>query len=238
MSVLHVEYNKVNPDIFVVEDRMRRTFAWRRNEILQGMTVDAILSKYPFLRSAQGLCNEVDRMHPADVNSLQRWRENLTKIVPKVISLVQGKCSLAKAHNTARAETVAEDLPAVDFRAALVMLPHLFKEKTDRLIRVDKTGAFCPSPYPTVQLVDVDWRTALTTKIPFTVTVDGTHLCQGTGVEEGIVAAFSAYYVFNLAYPPFLKNTLTFLQRIVLNISEVGDKPPPITVTRIINLLY
>lgn len=68
--------------------------------------------------------------------------------------------------------------------------------------------------------------------------VDGVDLCQGSGVEEGMIAVFCVYYVFNLEYAPYLKNTLLFLQRVVLNISELGEKALPITVTRMMNLLY
>lgn len=69
------------------------------------------------------------------------------------------------------------------------------------------------------------------------VKVDGLEVCQAIGVEEGALAAFCAYFVFNLAYPSHLKNTLVFIQRCVLKISEDGDKPLPTTVTRLINLL-
>uniref|UniRef100_A0AAV2JIT4 Sterile alpha motif domain-containing protein 3-like n=1 Tax=Knipowitschia caucasica TaxID=637954 RepID=A0AAV2JIT4_KNICA len=235
VRVLHVQYEKVNPDASLVEDRMQRTFSWRRKEIIGGMTVVDVLKKYPFLRSPRELCTEMDRMHPVNTILCQRWRQNLTKIVPKVIELAQGKSPLTKVHSAAREDILADDLQDVDFRAALILLPTLFKEKTERLF---KTDAICPTPYPTVQLSDRDWETILTRRVPVSVVVDGTEVCQGTGVEEGIIAAFSSYYVFNLAYPPYLKNTLTFLQRVVLNISEVGEKPLPITVTRMINLLY
>lgn len=69
------------------------------------------------------------------------------------------------------------------------------------------------SPYPAVQLVDNDWKMAFSWKVPVSVRVDGVDLCRGAGVEEGLIAAFCAYFVFNLAYPPYMKNTLTFLQR-------------------------
>ena len=89
-----------------------------------------------------------------------------------------------------------------------------------------------------MQLVDTDWKMAFTRKVPVLVKLDSVDLCRGAGVEDGVISAFCAYFVFNLAYPPYMKNTLTFLQRTILDITEVGEKPLPVTVTRMINLLY
>ena len=72
-------------------------------------------------------------------------------------------------------------------------------------------------------------------KVPVSVRVDGADVCQGRGVEHGVIAAFCAYFVFHLAY---MKKMLTFLQRAVLNITEVGEKDLPVTVTWLINLIF
>ncbi|XP_028258477.1 uncharacterized protein LOC114433895 isoform X4 [Parambassis ranga] len=233
---LHMQYEKIQPDNSVVKDRMQRTFVWRRKEITDGMKVEDVLRKYPFLGTPSGLWEEVDRIHPSAVNLCHRLKEGFTCIVPKVIKLVEGKSTLAKIYSELREELLAEQLPEVDFRAALVMLPLIFKEKVDHFISVGQRVSW--SPYPTVQLGDSDWKMASARKVPISVRVDGVDLCQGTGVEEGVIAAFCAYFVFNLAYPPYLKKTLTFLQRTILNITEVGDKALPVTITRTINLLF
>ncbi len=54
MNVLHIQYSKVRPDILVVKDLMQQNFAWRRREIRNGMTVEKILKKYPFLKTPSG----------------------------------------------------------------------------------------------------------------------------------------------------------------------------------------
>lgn len=79
---------------------------------------------------------------------------------------------------------------------------------------------------------------AFTRKVPFSVKMDSVDLCQGTGVEDGVMAAVCAYFVFNLAYPTYMKKTLTFLQRTILKITFAGDKALPVTVTRMIHLLF
>ncbi|KAI4829437.1 hypothetical protein KUCAC02_023478 [Chaenocephalus aceratus] len=235
VHVLQMQYEKMNPDTSVVKDQMQLTFSWRRKEIADGMTVEDVLTKYPFLRTPSGLCDEVDRIQPSAVNVCRRWKEGFTGIVPKVVKLAHGKSSLATIYYEAREEMLAEDLPDVDFRAALILLPHIFKEKADQCITLGQHDA--PSSYPTVQLVDTDWKMAFTRKVPVLVKLDSVDLCRGAGVEDGVISAFCAYFVFNLAYPPYMKNTLTFLQHTILDITEVGEKPLPVTVTRMINLL-
>uniref|UniRef100_A0A9J8B605 Sterile alpha motif domain-containing protein 3-like n=1 Tax=Cyprinus carpio carpio TaxID=630221 RepID=A0A9J8B605_CYPCA len=235
VNALHIQYSKVRPDTLVVKDRMQRTFAWRRREIRDGMTVEDILKKYPFLKTPSGLCDEVDRMHSSTVSLRQRFKDGFTSIVPKVLELVQRNAPLAKIYKEAREEMLAEDLPDSDFRAALILLPHIFKEKVESFIRLGECDA--DTPYPTIQLVETDWKMAFSKRVQVLVKVDGVEVCRGIGVEEGIIAAFSVYYVFNLAYPPYMKNTLTFLQHAIAKITEVGGKPLPITVTRIINIL-
>lgn len=77
-----------------------------------------------------------------------------------------------------------------------------------------------------------------TKRAPNIVKVDGIEVCRGSFIEEGIISAFCMYFVFNLAYPRHLKNTLMFLQKHIAKIVEHGDQPLPITVTRQVNLLY
>lgn len=78
---------------------------------------------------------------------------------------------------------------------------------------------------------------AMTSAGPSVVKVDGIDVCHCTDLDEAFITAFSMYYVFNIEYPPHLKNTLTFLQRRIVSIVEEGEKTLPITVLRVINNL-
>ncbi|KAI2657618.1 Oligopeptide transport ATP-binding protein OppD [Labeo rohita] len=162
------------------------------------------------------------------VSLSQRFKDGFTSIVPKVLEL-QRNTPLAKIYKEAREEMLAEDLPDSDFRTALILLPHIFKEKAESLNTLGESDA--DNPYPTIQLVETDWKMAFSKRVQVLVKADGVEVCRGIGVEEGILAAFSAYYVFNFAYPPYMKNTMTFLQHAIAKITEVGGKPLPITVT-------
>ena len=59
VKVLQDQYQKTQPDPQIVEERMMRTFAWRRQEIANGMTVEEAINKYPFLKSPCGVCLHV-----------------------------------------------------------------------------------------------------------------------------------------------------------------------------------
>ncbi|XP_066498799.1 sterile alpha motif domain-containing protein 3-like isoform X1 [Hoplias malabaricus] len=235
VKVLQDQYRRTQPDAHIVEEQMRRTFVWRRNEIAGGITVKDAVNKYPFLRSPHGLHQEMGRLHKA-MNVCRRFQVGFDHIVSSLLRLAEGKSPLAKLHKEAREDALTEDLPGIDFRAALLMLPSLFREKLDSYIMLGEGEP--SSPYPTVQVPDdTEWTSVFTRRVTAVVKVDGLEVCRASGVEEGALSAFCAYYVFNMAYPSHLKNTLAFIQKYVLKISEKGDKPLPTTVTRLINLL-
>uniref|UniRef100_A0A3P9DGJ5 Odorant receptor, family 6, subfamily AT, member 1 n=1 Tax=Maylandia zebra TaxID=106582 RepID=A0A3P9DGJ5_9CICH len=54
-------------------------------------------------------------------------------------------------------------------------------------------------------------------------------VCRSSCIFEGIISSFCLYFVFNLAYPKHLKNTLIFLQKYIVKIDEGEDRPLPIT---------
>ncbi|XP_026110054.1 sterile alpha motif domain-containing protein 3-like isoform X4 [Carassius auratus] len=237
VKVLQDQYRRTQPETHIVEDRMRRTFAWRRQEITSGMTVEDVVNKYPFLKSPSGLqlYQEIGFLYKC-VQLSRHFREHFGHITSSVLRLAQGKSPLAKLHKEAREESLCEDHLGIDFKAALLMLPALFREKLEHFIVLGESEP--SSPYPTVQVQETtDWKTVFTRRVTAVIKVDGIEICQANGVDEGALAAFCAYFVFNLTYPSHLKNTLVFLQRYVLKLTVDGDKPLPTPVTRIINLL-
>ncbi|XP_051521848.1 uncharacterized protein LOC127422396 [Myxocyprinus asiaticus] len=235
VKVLQDQYRKTQPDTRIAEERMRRTFAWRQKEITGGMTVEDVVNKYPFLKSPSGLYQEIGFLYKS-VNLCWHFQENFGNIASSVLQLAKGKSLLAKPHKAAREESLVEDHLGIDFKAALLMLPALFREKLEHFIVLGESEP--SSPYPTVQVQEAtDWKNVLTRRVTAVVRADGIEICRASGVDEGALAAFCAYFVFNLTYPTHLKNTLVFLQRYVLKLTVDGDKPLPTPVTRVINLL-
>lgn len=199
------------------------------------MQVEETVQKYPFLRTSTGLCDEFQRIHPAAGDVTKRFHEGFSHIVPKVLQLTQGKSPIFQQYLQAREEALAEDLPDIDMRAAIIFLPFVFRENINCFITVGESEP--ATPYPTIQLTTQDWKMAFTNRVPNIVKVDGLELCRSSGIHEGIILAFCAYFVFNIVYPRNLKNTLMFLQRYIAKLTDI-DQPMPLTVTRQLNLLY
>ncbi|KAL7374088.1 hypothetical protein ABVT39_021647 [Epinephelus coioides] len=184
---------------------------------MEGMPVGDVLNKYPYLRTPAGFFDEVDRIHPSTSSFCHRFKEGFAGVLPNVLKLAEGKSPLAKQYTDARRDALAEDLPEIDLRAGLILLPSIFREKTEHYITMGEGDP--ATPYPTIQLMDNDWKMAITGRGLSVVKVDGVDVCQGTGLDEAFITAFSMYFAFNIAYP------LHFLQKRIVSIVEEGDKP-------------
>lgn len=53
---LHIQYERAQPDRVIVEDKMKRTFQWRRRELQNSMSAVEAIHKYPFLKTLPGVC--------------------------------------------------------------------------------------------------------------------------------------------------------------------------------------
>lgn len=107
----------MRPDMTTDKDRMARTFSWRQREIMEGMSEEDVLNKYPFLKISTGYNDEVDRIHPSTNGFCQRFREGFASVLLNVLKLAQGKSPLAKLYTDAREDALSEDLPGIDMRA-------------------------------------------------------------------------------------------------------------------------
>ncbi|XDV17636.1 hypothetical protein PO909_023468 [Leuciscus waleckii] len=195
---------------------MARTYSWRHypREIIEGMSVEDVLKKYPFLRMPAGFFDEVDRIHPSPNSFCHRFREGFASVLPNVLKLARTKSILAvQQYTEARQDALAEDIPGIDLN------------EIEHYITMREGDP--ASPFPTIQLMDKDWKTVITGRGLSVVNVDGIDVCQCTSLDEAFITAFCMYFTFNIAYPPHLKNTQTFLQRRIVNIVEEGDKPLP-----------
>ncbi|KAL7865957.1 hypothetical protein SRHO_G00112040 [Serrasalmus rhombeus] len=105
------------------------------------------------------LYDEVDAIHPLTVNICRRFSEGFTAVLPNLLKVVKGTLPLKKLYLEAREEALAEDLPGIDFRGGLVLLPSIFREKVDHLITLGEGEP--TTSYPTIQLKDKDWKTAI-----------------------------------------------------------------------------
>ncbi|XP_039648410.1 uncharacterized protein LOC120553775 [Perca fluviatilis] len=179
VKILQTQYSKAQPDTVIVRDLMQRTFAWRQNEIAEGMSVEDTMKKYPFLKTPSGLLEEVGRIHSTASIS---FTDGFNQIVPKVLALAQGKSPLAKQYLEAREEVLTEDLPGMDFRAALILLPIIFKESVDHHIMMGEGEP--NTPYPIVQVAQEDWKSTFGGRSSCSLKVDGVEVCEGMKVSR------------------------------------------------------
>ncbi|CAL9685462.1 unnamed protein product [Knipowitschia caucasica] len=235
IQILNSQHQKVIPDHAVVRDRMQQTFVWRQKEIAEGMSVEDIMKKYPFLCSTSGLTDELERIHPEVTNLSKKFKEELKSISAKVIEQTKGKASIFAHYQEAKDEALTENAQDIDLRATAIFMLIFFKEKINHFITLGEEDP--KHPYPTIQLLG-DWKKAFTTRVPIVVKVDSVEVCRCSGVEDGVIAAFCTYFIFNIQYPHCLKNTLNFLQRYIAKMPLEVDQPLPITLSRKINLLY
>ncbi|XP_053352949.1 sterile alpha motif domain-containing protein 3-like [Clarias gariepinus] len=192
VKVLQDQYRRTQPDTRIVEERMRRTFAWRRQEIASGMTVEDAVNKYPFLKSPSGLYQETGFLHKC-VHLNRHFQENFGHITSSVLRLAQGKSPLAKPHKEAREESLIEDHLGIDFKAALLMLPALFREKLEHFIVLGESEP--SSPYPTVQVQETtDWKTVITRRVTAVIKCENEWTVLSPG-EEVDYQALDTYNV-------------------------------------------
>ncbi|KAI2646132.1 putative helicase A859L [Labeo rohita] len=71
---------------------------------------------------------------------------------------------------------VTSYVPGIDFKAALFMLPALFREKLEHFIELGESEP--SSPYPTVQVQETtDWKTVITRRVTAVIRVNGIERC-------------------------------------------------------------
>ena len=69
--------------------------------------------------------------------------------------------------------------------------------------------------------------------ITFSIIVEGETICETEDILSAMCLLMCVHYVFNLVYSKKAANTMTFLQRVVLNITD--DTPAP---SKVVKLLY
>ncbi|KAF7688560.1 hypothetical protein HF521_013367 [Silurus meridionalis] len=151
----------------------------------------ALIVKYPFLRDKEGngyFFDEIDRIHPSPSSFCHRFREGFARVLPNVLKLATAKSPLAKQYTETRQDALAEDLPGIDLRAGLIFLPSIFREKIEHYITMKEEDP--ATPFPTIQLMENDWKMAIIRRGHSVVKVNGMVVCQCTSLDEAFMTAF------------------------------------------------
>ncbi|RXM95966.1 hypothetical protein EOD39_16256 [Acipenser ruthenus] len=98
----------------------------------------ALITKYPFLRDKEGN-GYMDRLqHTGDI--FRRFQGRFENLVTNVLRLAQDKLIEYKAYE-AKVEVLGDDLQEMNYRAALILLPTIMREKTENSITLGKHGS-------------------------------------------------------------------------------------------------
>jgi len=70
-------------------------------------------------------------------------------------------------------------------------------------------------------------------EVEFGVIVEGTEVCHTDNLSQAVCLLMAAHYVFNLEYNKKVVNTLSFLQKVILNVSDDTKTP-----SKVVRLVY
>ncbi len=98
---------------------------------------------------------------------------------------------------------------------ALLSIPAHLGEDINQIVRFEEVEDYM-SPYIYIQ--DNDCLEMTTTKTKFVIIADGTEVCTTDKLLRAIKLLLGCYYIFNMAYPTKMQNTLCFMQKVFLKL--------------------
>ncbi|XP_034082371.1 sterile alpha motif domain-containing protein 3-like isoform X2 [Gymnodraco acuticeps] len=229
--VLLTEVKKRNNDA-VVKKKMQKTFAYRRQEIVQDAPVVAeLVNKWPALFTVSEINAEFMRITTLPLQAkflaeLDRYSPNLLKVFHNRGGDAGRKIRLLMAP-TARSEDIELKRDSV-----LKSLCAYLKEDSNSLIKeylnVRSEEAESAIPQTTMGLYVIRNEGAQEEDGPedVGVIIEGVELLSNLrSISLGWAMLFGLIYTLNLSYPPELKFTFEFLQKVLMNLD--GNKLSP-----------
>lgn len=59
--------------------------------------------------------------------------------------------------------------------------------------------------------------------------IEEKNICSTEGVLEAFVVLFSVFYIFNIEYPKYAKNTLIFIQKYIIQLKDKYKTPSKVS---------
>ncbi|KAJ8014416.1 hypothetical protein DPEC_G00039990 [Dallia pectoralis] len=202
------ECKKAHPNIDILKEKMKRTFAERVGFIQSHSTSD-ILQEFPALQHISIILTEIEHIFKVDVD--KRLLEGFGKAADKIIAEAKrrrlGKEILLQ-YQTALSQECEETHKGHSVCAAILLLPYLFHENPDRLYVIDKV-ANAPTP---VLLISGNPFSA---GCEMSLRIDGMDIVKPEDISMGVGALLGIYFIFGVKYAENVKKTLNFLQCMV-----------------------
>ncbi|KAJ7997328.1 hypothetical protein DPEC_G00227830 [Dallia pectoralis] len=197
------ECKKANPNIDILKEKMKRTFAERVGFIQSHSTSD-ILQEFPALQHISIILTEIEHIFKVDVD--KRLLEGFGKAADKIIAEAKrrrlGKEILLQ-YQTALSQECKETHKGHTVCAAILLLPYLFHENPDRLYVIDKV-ANAPTP---VLLISGNPFSA---GCEMSLRIDGMDIVKPEDISMGVGALLGIYFIFGVKYAENVKKTLNF----------------------------
>ncbi|XP_078028208.1 sterile alpha motif domain-containing protein 3-like [Epinephelus lanceolatus] len=233
------ECKKAHPNMDMLKDKMKKTFA-EREHFIQSHSTSDVLQEFPALQHISIIFSEMEHIHKVDVDKL--LLEGFGRAADKIIAVVRrGNLGedILRYQSTLSQDCVetqsylfevfqinlaitAIKLIQVFFNlglkvsAAMLLLPHLFNEDSYRLYAIDKvvkapTPALLVSGNPFNADSDISLR------------LDGVKITKPDDITMGVGALFAVYFIFGVRFAEKLRKYLIFLQRCMIG-SKSNEK--------------
>ncbi|XP_038062962.1 uncharacterized protein LOC119733630 [Patiria miniata] len=239
ISALCEEHKKRQGDENKIDKLMDLTFPVRRQAILKKALVVDIKAQYPALFTPKQIFLELGRMIP----SLESLNADICiKKMSPYVSAIMNYPFYKKADESflrliqtkifsSEADTEKEYLKTA---GAILMLPSFFVGENRTHLITDQKDESAVHVQPHLQYSGQQ-KDLLSMEDSYAVYAEQQELFEVTGLIDGLLTLLATYFIFDMAYPKGIRNTLTFLQLNVLKMTQ-GAKPPK-PVSRVINLL-
>ncbi|XP_040070617.1 uncharacterized protein LOC115326229 [Ixodes scapularis] len=204
-------------------DLMESTYSLQRANIDSGvMNVEDLKEAWPFLFQPFGLFQHFRRLVSVDIESA--LNDSLPSKAQKIMEFMQYKKLEKKKLLTVLQERAGHpESPQADMMCAILLLVTYFGEKLELLLlhsEKDKAatevtqGATPISPCIIAHGDSIYITKSYSLSIDETIVMEDLHL-----FERSLASLFSAYYVFNVAYPEEICATLEFIQRCFVGVN-------------------
>ncbi|XP_062400915.1 uncharacterized protein LOC134092137 [Sardina pilchardus] len=232
--LLAEEMKKKNPNATTVASKMDQTFSLRRREIVDVETpVETLKERWPALFTERQVFSEFNRIAATNLND---FFEALDRYTPKFVSIFKTK-------GGGVGETLTEFLQQIDLRKqdvtalrTLVLrgLPVLLGDDPSDFYKTcsvtDDDGVWAQVSIGLLTVVDEDAPVGPNVihlePVSTAIIIEGSVIMDDLkSLPEALCILFGLSYALHLDYPKSMKNTLNFIQKVMLGLGH--NKLPP-----------
>ncbi|XP_072016020.1 uncharacterized protein [Amphiura filiformis] len=235
IASLKTEHKKKRQDASLIKQLMDITFADRREAIVKKQwKISKIKSEYPCLFDEDEIMMEFFRA--TNLNIDIEFNERLQKYSKALVSVpcaTELHPTIQEEINQADNEESKKQLMEV---GALLILPSLMQENLQHVIFSAQNVEGSLKTAPGAPHIEYDGEVINILKsevTEFKVVAEGQVVCCVPDFIGAVKRLMAVHYVFNLQYDKKVTSTLTFIQKVLLNMQDDNKNPK-----KVVSLLY